>query len=176
MRAFIALEPPQTFCDDVAALARQLQGYIQQGRFVDRANYHVTLAFLGEIDEAEAAHAVDVLDEAAIIRRPIELVHEGLGTFGRPADCTLWLGLEPSPELSDLAALVRRGLKRRRVAFDAKEFRPHVTLARRVRLPRVPLDGLVFPRPQVATRVTLFKSALTQEGAIYKPLHTVSVG
>ncbi|OUP09823.1 RNA 2',3'-cyclic phosphodiesterase [Collinsella sp. An2] len=174
MRAFVALELPGDVVEDLVVLARQLQGYVR-GRFMRRETYHVTLAFLGEVDESAARRAMDALDAACAGCDAPLLVAEGLGTFGRPHDATLWLGLREVPELMDIAAAVRHALDKAGVVFDRKAFRPHITLARRARLPREPLEGLVFPRQSVATCVTLFKSTLTPDGAIYKPLHRVQL-
>lgn len=57
MRTFIALELPQDFCDDTANLARDLSKTIQ-GRFMKRETYHLTLAFLGDINETTAAKVI----------------------------------------------------------------------------------------------------------------------
>lgn len=80
MRAFVALEPPEGFAEDVAAMVRVLSAAVQ-GRFVPRQNYHVTLAFLGDIDEAQVREAMDAMDEAcadaaAAPMRPDGLVQE----------------------------------------------------------------------------------------------------
>ena len=61
---------------------------------------------------------------------------------------------------SDAAAHVRDRLRDHGLAFDAKPFMPHITLARRVRIPRTGLVGLAFPEPCELTRITLFKSTL----------------
>lgn len=175
MRAFIALELPEGFVQETADLARSLSGQVA-GRFSRRENYHVTLAFLGELDEAGARAAIGALDALCPGRGPIELRPCGLGTFGRPRDATLWMGLEPAPGLVELAEVVRAALAERWVEFDDKPFMPHVTLARRARLPREELSGLVFPRAAMAGRVTLFKSTLLPEGAQYKQLYTVELG
>ncbi len=50
-----------------------------------------------------------------------------------------------------------------------------MTLARRARLPRAELEGLVFPQPGEASRVTLFRSILGPEGARHKPLYTAEL-
>ena len=52
MRTLIALNIPEEFADDVAALARMLSASME-GRFLARDTYHLTLAFLGDIDDAE---------------------------------------------------------------------------------------------------------------------------
>lgn len=175
VRAFVALELPQDFEGDVAVLARQLQAQVR-GRFMRRDTYHVTLAFLGEIDEAAARQVVDALDLACGGAPAVQLVPDGLGTFGRPHDATLWLGLRLTPELDALASAVRDQLDVAGVGYDQKAFRPHITLARRAALSRRPLDGLMFPAPATACRVTLFKSVLSQEGATYKALYRAALG
>ena len=96
--------------------------------------------------------------------------------LGRPADATLWLGVAPDPALQALAERVREELTARDVPFDPKPFRPHITLGRRVRIPKKPLPPLAFPLPAHARTVTLFKSTLSRDGAEYKPLYTVELG
>lgn len=174
MRAFIALELPAEFADEVAAMARRLSATLE-GRFLDRSTYHLTLAFLGDIDDAGTARAMDALDAACAGTAPVPLTPDGLGKFGRPTDATLWLGLAPDPVLASLVERVREQLAARDVSFDPKPFRPHITLGRRVRIPKKPLPPLAFPLPARASAVTLFKSTLSREGAEYKPLYTVEL-
>lgn len=174
MRAFIALELPDEFRGEVAAVSRILAQSCQ-GRFLPYENLHVTLAFLGDIGEAESSVAIATLEEACSGVAPIPLDPEGLGKFGRRSDCTLWMGLRESDGLGSLAARVRECLGVRGISYDVKPFRAHVTLARRVRLPSGDLPELPFPRPQKASRVTLFRSLLDSSGATYKPLHTVEL-
>ena len=63
MRTFIALDLPPDFADDAAALARRLSASME-GRFLKRDTYHLTLAFLGDVDEAQLAAATDALEAA----------------------------------------------------------------------------------------------------------------
>lgn len=175
MRTFIAVELPRGFADETAGMARQLSSAVK-GRFSPRENYHLTLAFLGEIGEAQAHDAITALDAACAGTGPVELQSEGLGHFGRPNDATLWLGITPTPELVGLCDRVRVELRAAGLSFDDKPFRPHITLARRARLPRGPLPELAFPLPTRAACVTLFKSTLTQDGPIYKELYAIELG
>ena len=168
MRAFIALELPEAFAYETAALAERLS-LLCEGRFVPRENHHVTLAFLGDIGEAQS-------QEACEGRGPVVLSSDGLGRFGRPADATLWMGVVGGVALDGLAAVVRERLQAHGLEYDGHPFKPHVTLARRARLPKGDLPALEFPMPDTAERVTLFKSTLSSDGASYKPLVTVELG
>lgn len=169
MRSFIAIELPDGFADETAALARALSAGVR-GRFVPRGSYHVTLAFLGDVDEALAREAASAVDEAAREAGPVPLEAIGLGTLGPRSDA-LCLALHPDPALMAACSALRGALTRRSVPFDGRAFRPHVTVARRAVLPERPLAGLSFPRPARARSLALFKSTLTPEGAVYERLH-----
>lgn len=172
MRSFIALELPDSMVGEVQALARQLRSAVP-GRFMKPGTYHLTLAFLGEVDEAGARRAMEALDDACRGLGSVPLRPEGLGSFGRTSDATLWLGIAPTPELMKLARAARTALDARGIGYDAKPFKPHITLARRARLGQGELVGLVFPGEARASRATLFKSTLSPDGTRYKPLHSV---
>ena len=107
---------------------------------------------------------------------PVALASDGLGKFGRASDATLWLGIAPTRELDDLAERLRDELASRGVPFDAKPFKPHITLARRARIPKASLPPLAFPRDDRAAAVTFYKSTLERTGAVYKTLHTTHLG
>lgn len=74
------------------------------------------------------------------------------------------------------AERLRDELASRSVPFDAKPFKPHITLARRARIPKASLPPLAFPRDDRAAAVTLCKGTLERTGAVYKPLHTTYLG
>lgn len=174
MRAFIALEPPEGFVENIVAMARVLSAAVE-GRFIPRQNYHVTLAFLGNVDEAQAREAMDAMDEACAGDAAVPMRPDGLGKFGRASDATLWMGLAPEPELTGLAERLREALMSRGIGFDDKPFLPHITLARRARLPKGALPELAFPLPCNAACATLFKSTLSRDGAQYKPLYEIEL-
>lgn len=174
MRAFVALELPEAFADEVTELARRLAA-VCGGRFVPAESHHLTLAFLGEVGEAGARAAMGALEAACAGEGPVRLAATGLGTFGRARDATLWLGVEKDPRLMALAGRLREELLARGLPFDEKPFLPHVTLARRVRMPRGTLPDLAFPLPDEARRATLIKSTLASEDARYKPLYAVEL-
>lgn len=175
MRTFIALDLPNELIEQVADLSRQLSSMVH-GRFVARSTYHVTLAFFGEIGEAEARRVMDVLDTACAHAAAIRLVPDGLGVYGKSVDATLLLKLAHGCDLMNLAMAVREELRAQGVSYDEKAFDPHVTLARRARVLPQALSDLVFPAESSSSSVTLYKSELSQEGATYKPLYTVHLG
>ncbi len=174
MRAFIALDIPKQMHTELAYLAQQLSKTID-GRFMKSDSYHITLAFLGEIDEATVQSCIKLLDSLAASHEKINLYPEGLGKFGRAQDATLILELQKSDELMQLTQDLRNGLQEQKIAFDNKRFRPHITLARRANIPKNDLLSLRFPHPAQASTITLYKSTLMPQGAFYKPIHQVGL-
>ena len=174
MRTFIALELPPSFDDDVADLMRALR-LRMEGRFVPRENLHLTLAFLGEVGEADAGAAIAALDAACAGIGPVPLAAHGLGSFRRRRDEMFFLDIVPAPELLELGERLRMELAARGLSFDETPFHPHVTLARRARVTADDLGDLPFPLPDKANVVTFFRSELSSEGARYKPLYRVEL-
>jgi 2'-5' RNA ligase len=131
LRLFIAAYPS---AEAVAHLSAQL-AQLALGRPAEPGRslrltrpdtWHVTLAFLGEVpdDRADAA-------SGALLSVPIKIKMAGGGRFGRGKFTTVWAGLDGDvPALRELATDTRKALKRARLPFDRKPFRPHVTLAR----------------------------------------------
>lgn len=93
---------------------------------------HVTLAFLARVPDEAVPTVAEAAREAATRERPFALVLARLGRFpGHGPPRSIWAGPErPSPQLERLGAAVRAALRRRRMGFDPKPLRPHVTLAR----------------------------------------------
>lgn len=174
MRTFIALELPDEFAGEVAAVARQLSSVVE-ARYIPRENYHITLAFLGETSELQVRDAMAALGQAATGATHIPLKPDGIGKFGKAHNATLWMGVAKVPELMELAERMRGALEEAGVGFDDKAFLPHITLARHADIPNAELPQLLFPQEAEAHKATLFKSTLNRDGAIYKPLHTVEL-
>ena len=123
-RLFTALTLP----DDVNMWLTSLRGGLRGARFIDPENYHVTLRFIGDIDERTADEAADALSR---IHRPsIPMRICGLGSFGGRKPHSVWARVEPTPALMDLQAEQERVLQRIGLPAEARRFTPHVTVAR----------------------------------------------
>lgn len=174
MRIFIALEIPPLMQDELAGMVRPPRASMP-GRFIPRENWHVTLAFLGDVPETLLPDVEDALDTAARGIGGITLAPDRLGKFERSADASFWLGLADDPRLTALATRLREELREREIDFDDKPFLPHITLARRACIPKGDLPPLPFPGPALATRVAVFKSTLSHEGASYEEIYGIDL-
>ena len=174
MRAFIALDIPETFRSDTRELSLQLRTLVK-GRFMKSDTYHLTLAFLGETDEATIQAIMPILDDLAKHYPVVSLYPSGLGKFGRSHDATLVLRIQQNETLMSLVDDLRKQLAHKDIFFDNKAFKPHITVARRAALPKAHLDNLRFPQPAQTERLVLYKSTLTPEGAHYKVLYEINL-
>jgi len=143
-RLFVAAYPPPQARDDLAALVATLAigQPAQPGRSLRLApaqEWHLTLAFLGDVAE-HAVPAAHRAVEAAVCAAAAPVVRlGGGGRFGRGKFTIVWTGVH-GEGLADLAKAVRRQLKAARLPFDPKPFRPHLTLARPA--DRLPAEAL----------------------------------
>jgi 2'-5' RNA ligase len=140
VRLFVAAYPPPALRDDLADLVSRLtvgqpRGPGESVRLARPENWHITLAFLGELDGSKVDDARAAIDRAAASSRQ-EGAQPGLtvaggGTFGRDRFTTLWAGLRGDVDaLAGVADAVRRELRAARLPYDNKRFRPHLTIAR----------------------------------------------
>jgi len=169
------------FEEDLAARIATLQRGLPGARWIEPANLHLTLRFIGEVDEdlAEEIHH----NLAALAEPPFALTLTGLGLFGnRHQAHTMWLGVERSEALSRLAARVDTAVVQAGAAPEPRKFNPHVTLARLKDTPPGRIQDFIdatgpFREEHVAVeRFTLFRSTLGRLGSQYDALEHYPLG
>lgn len=177
-RTFIALEmntEQQHFLDTII---QQGQSLLPDLRWVDAAGIHLTLAFLGELDDAQLAQACAAATDAAARAWTFTYRLSGLGTFGPPRQPrVLWMGVsEPSGLLHTLHQSIGQALEQRNFVTEKRPFSPHLTLAR-IKAPLAPAqvqlllqllaryqsDSPAYPVMNLA----VMKSELARSGARY---------
>lgn len=167
-RLFVALVPPEeavAHLDDFLEVRRSAASF----RWATAEQFHVTLAFLAEVEERRVEDLSERLGRAAAKRTAFQTAIAGGGAFpdaGRAR--VIWAGLDldghSRTELDRLATGCRAAAGRAGIAVDGQRFRPHVTVARlgrpveATRWVRL-LDGYAGPR-WTADRVTLVASYL----------------
>ena len=132
MRLFIAVYFPDGIKAAVAKIRDQLKMSASQGRFSADGNLHLTLVFIGECDEEQAAAIMKVLD--GTVFAPFTLSFGTVGCFEREGGGTWWLGLKRSGALSALQAELSARLRQSGFALESREYTPHITLGREVRM------------------------------------------
>jgi 2'-5' RNA ligase len=132
VRAFIAIEIPAEVRRGAMDAAERLAQIAAGFRVPAEANFHLTLAFLGEIADAKIFPLTTELGRALYGWEPFVMSLRGAGRFpprGRPR--VVWIGVADGKDSCErLARDVGRACALAGVAVDDKPFRPHLTLAR----------------------------------------------
>jgi RNA 2',3'-cyclic 3'-phosphodiesterase len=123
-RLFTGLEIPSIVAESLAIMRGGLPG----ARWIDRENYHITLRFIGDIDDALARDIAGLLGR--VQRGAFEICLDGLSSFGGRKPRALVAAVKQVPQLMELQAEQERLLQRMGLEPEGRKYTPHVTLAR----------------------------------------------
>ncbi|KAB2944140.1 MAG: RNA 2',3'-cyclic phosphodiesterase [Hyphomicrobium sp.] len=167
-RLFTGIEIPAEQREEIARLKVPLPG---GGRWLEPDDLHLTLRFVGDVDNAQATEFADRLETIDV--DAFELRLAGLGVFGGNEPRSIWAGTEASAPLEALARANDRAARAAGLPPEGRQFKPHVTLARlkyasadevaRV-LQRI---GAFRSKPFIVSRFVLFSSKPKSGGGPY---------
>ena len=123
-RLFTGLEIPSR----VAQALAMMRGGLPGARWIDAENYHLTLRFIGDIDDDLAHEIAGLLGR--VRRQSFELRIDGLTSFGGRKPRALVAAVSPVAPLMELQAEHERILQRLGLEPEGRKYTPHVTLAR----------------------------------------------
>ena len=167
LRLFVGIGFPPALKLQLSLLRSGVAG----AKWVDPGNFHLTLRFIGETDEAVAADIDDALARLRARRFTLQLARTGV--FGdRPR--SLWVGVERNPELIGLRDKIEQALIRAGLSPEPRKFAPHVTLARLHNPALDKLSGFLAANAQFRAdplpveRFSLIASFQTKAGSVYE--------
>jgi 2'-5' RNA ligase len=168
IRLFVGLDLPEPLRQSLALLS----GGIPNARWEPAENLHVTLRFVGELEEPLAQALHDELDR--IDARSFALTIAGFDAFARGHQAhTLWARVENNDGLSHLRDRIEAACVRLGLTPETRKFTPHVTVARLRGAPIHRLqdflarNALFHAGPLPIRRFILFQSRLGRGGAVY---------
>lgn len=182
MRAFLAVPSQPMWVESARGLVARLGDRLPRASWTRPESWHLTLKFLGEVDEGFVARFAEEIGAAALETVTGEIQAGPAVVFperGRPR--VLGVGFSQSPGLESVAGLARHAQEtaaRLGCAEEDRPFHAHVTFARiRDGWPakaaeeyRREVESWSFP-PWLARSCVLFESLLTSEGAVHTPIH-----
>lgn len=183
MRAFIAVEITPATIDKISTALEPLKSRLNGLRWVAPSNIHLTLKFLGNIDEKKIDAIGEALADTLHPFRRFTINAKGVGVFPsikKPR--VLWVGLDGN-ELTALAAAVDSALAPFGFPREEKHFTPHLTVGRWRQTERT--DAEIEPELRnwrhyefgatLVNEVILFGSVLKPGGAVYNRLNVVTL-
>ena len=175
IRTFVAL--PVGGILDLELWANELQS--RQGSARIKWNpphqWHLTLKFIGDVDEKELETLQQSLRDALCGFPPGDVVFEGSGFFGHPdVPKVIWAGVRPDDYLVRLKKKVEEGASVLDISYDDRPFRPHLTLGRiksindpALLTREVEKNRETFWGEEPVDHLMLFKSKLTSKGPVF---------
>lgn len=169
MRCFIGIPLSGEVRKELMRIQGELKKSSTKMKLVEPENLHITLRFLGEIDDSEASRVTEKLKEISVRKFAVTFSH--LGAFPNNNYMrVIWVGVTQGRE--ELIKLHRQ------VGGKEKKFEPHVTLARvKTKPDRVLVDllGETLNLPMNVDKVQLIESKLTPKGPIYSKVFEVEL-
>ena len=180
MRTFIAIELGDAIRERLAHAQERLRACRCGVKWVRPEQIHLTVKFLGEIDEGAAADVAAAMAAAAEGVGGLDLRVAGLGAFPpRGAPRVVWAGIEePSGRLATLHKRLDLELEKLGIERETRPFHPHATLGRvKDRRAGRPLRALIDTQrtaefgARTVDDMVLLRSVLSPTGPTYTPLH-----
>jgi 2'-5' RNA ligase len=175
-RLFLAVTPPEAVRESLESLLGPRRDASTDVRWLPPENWHLTLAFLYEVDDARADNLGDLLAGVAARTAPFAVTVEGGGCFPHAdAARVLWLGVAAgADEIGVLARRCRTAAARAGIDVEGGRYRPHLTLGRHSRGAKVRgWLGVLDSFPALAWQVdhfALYSSELNRGGSRYREL------
>jgi RNA 2',3'-cyclic 3'-phosphodiesterase len=169
-RVFVAIRVPRAVAEAIVAAARSVAPPPGPVRWVDPAELHVTLWFIGRLDAAQVPGIHDRLADLTAGAAPFDVEVAGAGSFGRGRGRATWVGLA-APGAGRIAALAAE--------LHDEPFHAHITISRGA--PSVFADALAerLPAaPSLAWRVTALEVLRSHPGRrpAYETIDVASFG
>lgn len=181
MRLFVGVDLPGEVKDALAALIERLREHAPDAKWVPRDNLHLTMSFLGEVEERRVPLILDALTDAGAGQPGwIETALHGSGAFPSPRRArVLWAGLDDADgRLASLADAVASTLEPIGFARERRAWTPHLTIARfrtpgdATAMAETPVDPIAF----TVRAITLFRSRLGRPAPRYEIVATRGLG
>ena len=189
LRAFIAIEIPDEIQEAIFQKTAKIRLNLDRSivRWVPTQNVHLTLKFLGDISPANLEILMQMLKPEVGQHQPFTIDIGGLGSFPNPRRArVIWIGIQAPAGLDSLQRSIDTAAARLGYAIEARSFSPHLTIGRvnrhissteqqqiRIALEETQVGSLGAARVEA---VTLFRSDLQPNGAVYTPLFTTPLG
>ena len=179
MRAFIGADFNRDIKDSIAGIQHIVRENSEKGRFKYVGNFHLTLKFLGEVQQTKTSDIGRSLNNIALKHRKIHLNIDKIGYFdGKGSIHAIWLGF--SGELDKLGALysdIDEEMHRLGMKKEIKKYTPHITIAQDLIL-KIPFEKLKekvdFKSFNIVEikEISLVKSEEAEGKRIYTPIST----
>ena len=144
-----------------------------KGRFTNKNNFHLTLEFIGEVDEKELSLLTNILYK--LQNPPKELITSYIGSFKRRDKDIIWLGIEENKELITLQRNLRNLLINNGFKIENRKYKPHITIGREI-VTKGPIDKNIFSPIKIPiASIALMESKKFNGQLVYELLEEIII-
>ncbi|MCB1191506.1 MAG: RNA 2',3'-cyclic phosphodiesterase [Leptospiraceae bacterium] len=140
--------------------------------WVSEENFHITLKFIGEVEEEKLFDISDSLSEIKFT--PFTITIRGVGSFQGKPNQILWAGVQESEELINLFNQIEKVLGQHEIPKEKRRYSPHITLGRAKGINQKKLDEYMFTNHDFSilesvpiNNFQIFSSVLKPKGPVY---------
>jgi 2'-5' RNA ligase len=174
IRIFIAIDFDKDTKSYFEDIKNELEGYCIKGRFTHIDNFHLTLQFIGELEQNSILSLLSAMQECISKHDTFSLTVDKLGSFKKGNSNLLWIGMKNSRNLVEVYKNLGLALNHEKIPFDEKPLKPHVTLGRQIILNKelselvqlLPVANLIIP----VNNITLMESTHVNGKLTYTPI------
>ena len=181
IRTFIAFDTPRSIREKMLNLQSELKSTHASVRWESMDKFHVTIKFLGGVDEAILPNVISTIERSLQLYRSFDVTYESLGAFPntkRPR--VVWIGCKNTDgTVQRIKDVLDQSLRPFGFEIEDRVFHPHVTLGRVKSPERISdltrmLENRTFePEPATIGGILLMKSVLKPAGAEYSVLRDI---
>lgn len=125
MKIFYAIDLDEKTKHEIKNHAKYISNHLKAGRMIDPFNYHMTLEYIGDINNRRLDEYIDVLKRAAFHINQSDLIFKNISSFVKDKKELIYLKAEDNKEVNRLKNGISRDL-----GIQRKQFIPHITLFR----------------------------------------------
>jgi RNA 2',3'-cyclic 3'-phosphodiesterase len=129
---FIAVPIPESLKREIGSWAKENKGKFLFRTWVHEEDYHITLAFLGAVNESQFSFIDKKMKQVVLQHKAFQLQLDKLGTFGLPErPRVFWAGIKKSENLMTLQSNVFNKMRELKFTLEQRRYSPHLTIARK---------------------------------------------
>lgn len=167
MRLFYAITFKEESKVKLSIIRDALADHALKGRFISKDNIHLTLAFIGEVNQSKLNDYESVIDYLNFDDLQLKATH--LGSFRKKNKDILWLGLEDERSVKDLNNNLVKILSTLGLAYEKRKYHPHITMGRQVVMDSN--DIIVPPVDLKLDSIALMHSHRVNDILVYEPIY-----
>ncbi|OPJ55835.1 RNA 2',3'-cyclic phosphodiesterase [Alkalithermobacter paradoxus] len=178
MRVFLAIELSEDIVDNIYSYQNHIKQYSSRGSFTNKENFHITIKFIGEVNEKQLEDIKCGMDEISVDTFILETGR--IGYFQRKDKKIIWVGVNGEiHKLNNLFKKVETIMESKGFRKEDRPYSPHITIGREVvlnnSLESIKKEININPRQFSVKVLSLMESSRENGKLVYKPIYRKSL-